>query len=343
MIDSLTRASNNIQTDAPTLAGSDLVYSGDMSKWKKFANSLKLRIALRASGKGNGLPSGVTQDQVNTWISDALDAGVMESNADNALIPFSADPPYQNPFYENRVRDGRRDWAAPESILEPMNSLQDPRRPAYFEPTPSGEFVGFPYGLPQSEAQALFTSSQFSVPSERVASTATAPCIMMLYDEVEFAQAEIALRSDLSGASGANTHFDQALRASLEYWGVSDTGTQDAFLNRVGDLPGSFNQDAIQKLGTQKWIAQYLQGVQGWSTWRRLDFTGVLRPPKGNPGQEAFGRDIALRMTYPNDEFTLNQSNVNNAIGSLLGGDGAEDTQGVQLWWDTEYVDPDGS
>jgi len=347
MVDSLlTPASQNIQVDAPTLASGDRVYGGDMSKWKKLANSLKLRIALRASGNGSGFPAGIQKSKVEGWMTEALQAGVFESNADNALLEHGSSAPYQNDFFVNRVVNGRRDWAAPESILGEMNERQDPRRSAYFtdaDPNTEGDqFNGLPYGLTQGEAQTLFTSGNFSIPSDRVASTATAPCIIMLHDEVEFIKAEIALRSDLSVTTDQTPqdHFQDAIRASLEYWDVSDQSTQDAFINRVPALTAN---NFRQVLGTQKWIAQYLQGVQGWSTWRRLDFTGVLTIPDGNPGQASFGKDIAVRMRYPTDEFTLNEENVTTAIGELLGGDGVdEDSQGVLLWWDTEYVSPQG-
>lgn len=345
MIDSLTTASQNIQVDAPTLASGDRVYNGDMGKWKKLANSLKLRIALRASGKGNGFPAAIGKETVEEWMTEALEAGVFESNDDSALLPHGSSAPYQNDFFVNRVVNGRRDWAAPQSILSVMNERQDPRRPAYFtdaDPsTPGNQFNGLPYGLTQGEAQTLFTSGNFSIPSERVASSATAPCIIMLHDEVEFIKAEIAVRSDLSVSTdqSAQQHFQDALRASLEYWGVPDASTQDAFINRVPALtPNNFQQ----VLGTQKWIAQYLQGVQGWSTWRRLDFTGVLTVPDGNPGDALFSKDIAVRMRYPTDEFTLNETNVSDAISNMLGGNGGEDNQGTRLWWDTEYVAPQG-
>ena len=344
IVDSLTSASNNIVVGEAALSSGDLLYSGDMSKWKKFANSLKLRIAMRAASRPDA-PATSLDGQVETWMQEALSAGVFEGNADNALLSFSNSPPYQNPFYDNRIVDGRRDWAAPQSILGVMNDLEDPRREAYFSDadpdTEGNQFVGFPYGLPQGEAQSLFTSSNFSIPSDRVASTATAPAILMLYDEVEFIKAEIAVRSDLSvsAASGsAQDYFENALRGSMEYWGVSDDQEQDDYIANVGALtPNNFRQ----KLGTQKWLAQYLQGVQGWSTWRRLDFTGVLQVPSGDPGSAAFGKEIAVRMVYPNDEFTLNESNVTSAISNQLGGGGAsEDSQGVLLWWDTEYVSP---
>jgi hypothetical protein len=322
----LTDASQRIDTDATTLASGDKLYGGDMSKWKKFANALKMRVAITMADRSPGV--------AETALEEAITAGTFESNDDSAIMAFDASPPFQNPFYENRVVSGRQDWAATESMLNPMNQTNDPRRAAYYT-AEDGEYIGFPYGLSQGDAQSLFTSASFSIPSERVASTPDAPALFMLYDEVLFIQAEAQLRglNVPSISESGEALFRDAVQASAEYWGVSESEAS-SFANQL-EAPTSSNY--AQVLGTQKWIAQYLQGVAGWTTFRRLDFEGVLSPPDGDPGQDEFGRSFAVRMVYPNDEFSLNEDNVTGAIQNLLGGDGAsEDNQGVLLWWDTE-------
>ncbi|MFP4227916.1 MAG: SusD/RagB family nutrient-binding outer membrane lipoprotein [Salinivenus sp.] len=327
----LTDASQRIDTGTSALSSGDKMYDGDMSKWKKFANALKMRVAITMADK--------EPDVAEEALEEAIDAGAFESNDDNATMAFDSESPFQNPFYENREVSGRQDWAATESMLDPMNETNDPRRSAYYTEE-DGEFIGFPYGLSQGDAQSLFTSASFSIPSERVASDPEAPAIFMLYDEVLFIKAEAALRSDLDvpniSMSGQELYED-AIEASMQYWGASDAEISDYF-DQSG-VPAQVNSSNYEQvLGTQKWIAQYLQGVPGWTTFRRMDFEGVLSPPDGDPGQEEFGRSFAVRMVYPNDEFSLNESNVNTAISDLLGGDGAsEDNQGVLLWWD---VDP---
>ncbi len=330
LIDTLTAASQMIDTSAPTLSSGDLMYGGDMGKWKKFANALKMRLAMRMSDR---MP-----DAAATAIDEAIQAGTFESNDDNALQPFNTSPPYQNPFFENYEVAGRDDWTIPESILSVMNDTQDPRRSSYFTDanpdTPEPEFNGFPYGLPGGEAQQLFTSENFSRPGLRVRQ-ADSPAILMLYDEVLFIKAEAALRSDMNvpsiTKSGEQLYRD-AIRASMTYWGVTDTGAIDSFLSTV-ETPTASNYRQV--LGVQKWIAQYMQGMEGWSTFRRMDFEGVFQVPPGDPGQNLFGRSFPVRMSYPTDESTLNDSNLQAAISNMLGGNGASnDNQGVQLWWD---------
>ena len=335
LVTMLTDASQRIDTGTNALASGDKIYGGDMSKWKKFANALKMRVAITLADR--------SPDVAETAIQEAIAAGTFEGNDDSATMAFDSSPPFQNPFYENRVVSGRQDWAATESMVNPMNQTNDPRLSAYYTdalPEEDGnQFIGFPYGLSQGDAQGLFTSSSFSIPSERVASAPDAPAIFMLYDEVLFIKAEAALRSDLNVSNinmSGQALYEDAIEASMQYWGASESEISDYFAQSGVPAPVT-SANYEQVLGTQKWIAQYLQGVPGWTTFRRLDFEGVLSPPAGNPGQEQFGKAFAVRMVYPNDEFSLNEDNVNTAIQDLLGGDGASgDNQGVLLWWDTE-------
>jgi hypothetical protein len=338
LITMLTEASDSIQTGGTAMASGDLIYSGEMSKWKKLANALKMRVAMRMSDQRPQMAA--------TAINEAVNAGAFASNDDNAEVPFGS-PPYQNPIFEN-YNSGRDDWAAPQALTTFMNDRNDPRRPAYFTDanpnTSAYEVNGFPYGLPQDEAQPLFTdqTTNFSRPSMRVRQP-DFPAILMLYDEVQFIKAEAKIRSDMSVPAitqSADALYESAITGSMNYWGVSDQTAINSYLSGV-PMPSDSNFDLEQNLGVQKWAAQYLQGIQAWSTWRRMDFQNVLQVPPGNPGESAFGKQIAVRMAYPPDEQTLNGDNLEDAITNMLGGSGvsgpeAED-QGVRLWWDTEY------
>ena len=334
LIDSLTAASNMIDASQTTLASGDLVFGGDMSKWKKLANSLKMRVAIRAADANPGL--------AEQAINEAINAGVMESNADNATIPFSSAPPYRNNFFVNYEVEGRDDWAAPASIVGQMKAVNDPRLGSYFSDatpsTPSNEYNGFPYGLPGGEAQSLFASGAFSRPSERVRGEATAPAFIMFYDEVLFTKAEAAERGFISGDPAQ--FYRDAITASLDRWDAG--GDASAYISRVpydnsnGWAPVSGVGETWEStLGIQKWLALYFQGIQGWAEWRRLDFQEVLQVPQDNPGQEMFGCDFPLRMVYPQNELSVNEESYNAAIGSdgILGG---PDDQGTALWWDTQ-------
>lgn len=315
LLEMLTEASNRIDVGAPGITSGDIIYGGDMEKWLRFANSLKMRVAIRMADREPGMAA--------TAIEEALAAGVFESNDDNALLPYLDDPPHQNPIYVNYL-GGRDDWHVSEALLDLMNNYEDPRRSAYAAETVNGDFQGYPYGLNEGNAQTLYgeADDEYSRPSDLV-TAATSPAIMMLYDEVEFIQAEAIQRGFISG--DASTHYEQGIEASMNFWGVDDQAEIDDYIESVPYDAGDWQQ----VLGEQKWLALYMQGVQGWSEWRRLDFEGVLRAPADGP-VPSFGRDIAIRLPYPNDETNLNEENVSNAV-SMLGG---PDNQGTQLWWD---------
>ncbi len=315
LLDSLTVANDRINLGAPGITSGDIIYDGDMTQWKRFANSLKMRIAIRMADVEPGAAAEAIQE--------ALAAGVFESNADNALLSYLSEAPHQNPIFLNYL-GGRDDWHASEALIDLMNEHEDPRRSAYAEETANGDYAGFPYGLNEGNAQALYGAEddQYSRPSAEVIS-ATSPAILMLYDEVLFIQAEAAQRGFIAG--DAEALFYDAVEASLNFWGVDDQQEVDAFLDGLTYDAANWRQS----LGEQKWLALYMQGVHGWAEWRRLDFEGVLRAPADGPIPD-FGRDIAIRLTYPLNERNLNEENLEQAI-QMLGG---PDTQGTPVWWD---------
>ena len=317
LIRRLTEAQGQIDVSG-TVPG-DLIYGGDAGKWKQFANSLKMRVAMRMSDQ---LP-----DQAATAIQEAIAAGPMDSVDDAALFAFSASQPYSNPVYENYSIANRDDWAVTEGLVNILKENDDPRLTAYIAPTPASvtagtpEYVGLAYGLAGGVAAAIPRAS-FSRPSAKVRE-ATAPALLMLYDEVLFIKAEAAARGFIGG--DANGFLDDAVEASFDYWGVGGDAEADAYVADLDDVDGS---NYKQVIGVQKWLALYLQGVQGWSEWRRLDFTGVFVPPAGGKAA-SFDGPIPVRFPYPDNEGTLNSENLQAAVASQ-----GADTQGTRLWWD---------
>lgn len=313
LIARLTAAQGAIDPSA-TVAG-DVIFGGDAAKWKRFANSLKMRVAIRMAD--------VMPSQAGAAIAEAVAAGPMMSNDDNALLNFSS-PPFQNPIWENYNISGRDDWAVTDALVEELDG--DPRLGVYVDPTPASaggdpQYVGLDYGLAGGVAAAIPRAS-FSRPGIAVR-TETAPAIFMLYDEVLFIRAEAAARG-LSGATGdADDLFEDAVAASVDYW--TDGDDTDDF---VDSLPTLTSDNYRQVLGVQKWLALYMQGLQGWSEWRRLGFTGVLETPAGGKADQ-FDGPIAVRLVYPSKEGTLNAANLDAAIASQ-----GPDTQGTRVWWD---------
>jgi len=321
VLEMLTRANGLINTGALGPTAGDLIYGGNMARWQRLANSLKMRVAIRIAD--------VMPDVSRAAITEALAAGVFTGNADNARFPFAAAPPYQNPIFTN-FQGGRDDWAVAAPLVNYMSANEDPRLAVYADPSDasvsagSPQVVPFAYGQSGAAANAQYSSGNYSRPGAAVR-TANFAGPLMLYDEVLFIQAEAAQRGWISGNAAAL--YEQAIRASVAYWGVTNQAATNAF---VANVPYDANNWRLS-IGRQKWVALYMQGVQGWSEWRRLDF-GLLTPPAGGSAVN-FGRPIAIRMTYPLVEQSLNRRNWTAAMDQFYGGT-ANDTQGTPVFWD---------
>lgn len=318
IINMLTEATDSMNVGAPGFTSGDVFYGGDMEQWRRFANSLKMRAGIRIAD--------VNPDLAGTTISNALAAGVMQSNEDNALFTYLSNIPNNNPINDAFI--DRDDFAVSEPLVSTMQSgaVVDPRLPFYAAETPSDavpDFVGFPYGLAQGQAASV-PREEFSRPSLLVRQ-ADFPAIYMLYDEVLFIQAEAAQRGFIAGDPAAL--YEQAIRASMAFWGVEDQTAIDAYIAANPYDAANWRQ----ALGVQKWLAMYMQGIQGWAEWRRLDFEGVLVPPVSGKLGVTFPTPIAVRYPYPVDERNLNEENVLEAIENQ---GWAEDDQGRLVWWD---------
>ena len=161
---------------------------------------------------------------------------------------------------------------------------------------------------------------------------------IMYYDEVLFIKAEAAERGWISG--NAEDFLADAIAASIDFYGEqtdadisSSSSAAQSYITAVTNNYSSSNWEQV--LGVQKWIALYMNDIQGWSTWRRLDFGQWIGPPTGGVAGDLQGRYAPLRADYPDSEFNLNEDNVEDAAESQFGSvDG--DNPGSRIWWDTE-------
>ena len=333
LIDSLNSALSLIQPGEAGPSG-DLVYGGDMAKWEKFANALKMRVGMRMSDAN---PS-VAQSAVESAAGNAF-----ESNADNAYFEFKNSQQHRSTIFENRFVSGRNDFDVADrfvDILTENYSTVDPRTPTYVDEArenPDKVYNGFPTHLGPDAAASLKAQNVndfFSKPGDYfLDADVAAP--MLLYDEVRFVLAEAAQKGwNVPGS--ADEHFEAAVRASINNWNEDAAQSDvDSYVDAVMDDLSSSEFDQV--LGEQKWIALYFQGIQGWSEWRRLDFEDHIREPEGGWRGEAGGLTTwAMRIDYPDGEFSVNRDNVVDAIEQQFGGGQEQDHYGNRLWWDTE-------
>jgi hypothetical protein len=307
LLDELSTASSMIDPGQGTFGAGDLIYGGDAEGWRKFANSLRLRLAMRLSE--------ADEATARAEFTAALGAGVFESNADNATLVY-AGAPSENPIHENFHEGGRFDHVISKTMVDTLKSYEDPRLEVYATPAPSdGEYRGMPNGLANDHGIVLSTLSRigdyFLEP--------TAPAVLQTYAEVLFLQAEAAARGWIT--ADAATLYYAGITASMQQYGI---GAADitAYLAQpeVAYNPAT----GLEQIAVQKWIALFMNGPEAYAEWRRTGYPELTVVPESVNGDQ-----IPVRVFYPSSEQSYNLANLNAAI-DRSGGDNMNDP----VWWD---------
>lgn len=296
----------NLNPAGGSFGTADLLYGGDVSKWKKFGNSLLVKMGM--------IIADVNAAKAKTIVEKAA-ANVFTSNADNAQFQYLPSPPNTNPIWVDLVQSGRKDFVAAHTIVNQLNQLNDPRRKYYFTLSNTQDYKGGTYGASNNYAT-------FSKPSTKITAP-DFPATLLDYAEIEFLLAE-AVERGFSVIGSAAQHYNNAITASIVYWGGTAAEAQ-TYLAQPNVAYASAAGDWRQKIGTQKWIALYNRGYDAWVEWRRLDYP-ILTPPANMTI-----KDIPVRFTYPVQEQNLNKANYQSGSTSIGG-----DVIGTRLFWDVK-------
>ncbi|MDB5139665.1 MAG: hypothetical protein JWR12_1581 [Mucilaginibacter sp.] len=324
----------------------DMVYGGSYPEWLKYANSLRLRLAMHI----------VNVDPV-TAKAQALKAitnsgGLLTTNADNAGITGFG---YHSPIWW--VGTSWTDLACGASLTSYLNGYNDPRTSKMVAPATSpasiaGQYVGIRAGTPVGGKPMYsgYSTPNFSITSEY------SPMILMNAAEVWFLRSEAALRGWTS--ESAQTDYETGITTSMAQWGVSagnylsdNTSTQanyvdpltptagvpNASINAMSTITIAWNNNAtkeqsLERIITQKWLANFPSG--GWESWTEYRRTGYPRlfPVVVNNSGGTISTALQIRrIQYPASEYTNNAAGVAGGV-SLLGG---ADNGGTPVWWDT--------
>lgn len=314
----LDAAIANLNTSGKSFGASDFIYAGDVAQWKKFANSLKLRLAITVADEPTLAAT------AKTAAEQAVAGGIIASTADNATLQYKSTQPNTNPLYEDLVTSGRYDFVAAAPLVTKMNTLNDPRRPNYYIQV-DGAFVGAPYA--QGVDFESYSSAGDPADPEGDHTRLLDPTLEGLlidYTEVQFYLAEAVERGFAVGGTAAE-HYNNAIRSSIVYWGGTDAEA-DLYLLQPTVAYATATGTWKQKIGEQAWIGYYNRGYEAWTTWRRLDFPALVAPSTAVPASEG---QIPKRFTYPVLEQTLNKTNY-QAAGTAVGGDRLK----TKLFWD---------
>lgn len=292
------------------MGAADLLYRGDPEKWRRFANSLRMRMAMRLSD--------VASTAARAEFADALADGVFTSNADNAVLWYLANGTNGHPIYEYE-NIPRIDHAISSTMVDSLLHLNDPRLRFYAKPTSAGTYRGEAPG--DTRDQPLNAISRIGEWFAR----ADAPSYVMTYAEVLFLQAEAAQRGWIAGDPAAL--YQAAIRAHMTQFNIAN----DAFTDIAADAIDAYlaqprvQYAGLQSIALQKWIALYGNGPEAWAEWRRLD------GPALTPGRDALNeKRIPVRLPYPVSEQSLNKE-ANAAAVERQGGAGLNN----RVWWDT--------
>lgn len=302
-LDLIKRINDVVATVKPASKGystGDLVYYGDMSKWVKFANSIKLRLGMNLADVDPALSK--------STVESAITGGVISSDAEAYKFKYDGNT-FSNPVYDNLVASGRNDFLPSELVINTMNSLSDPRMEIWFSKV-GGAYKGGVFG----ELNNPFSS--FSQLTSYFRSS-TGSSNLLSYAEVAFLKAEAAARGYSAGGAAAALYAD-AVTASMTENGVS-TANATAYVAANPYNAANWKQS----IGVQAWIALFNRGFASWNFTRRLDSPTLVNPPKSNLSS------VPYRMPYSDQEYVLNGANV-NAAASKIGGDKAT----TKLFWD---------
>lgn len=330
-------------------ATADNIYAGSAEKWCKFANSLKLRLAMRIvyadAAKAKEMVEEVTNNEI----------GPITSNDDNAYVPSSSFGSAGNPIYvavnyNANDSDTGGDTHAAADITTYMKLFGDPRAAQYFRNSSdsSYEYVGLRRGIIIPELSTIgkyYSGVKIDIDT---------PLCWLNAAEVAFLKAEAALFGFSVGDTAANL-YEEGVRLSFEQWGVSgvddylanDQLVQVVYTDPIGTntysspvtttsiaWDDSATTDVKQeRIITQKWIANWKLGNEAWADYRRTGYPRLF--PATDAGNKSGGVvDSTLgarRMAYPQEEITTNYTNYQYAVSTLLGG---TDNMATRMWWD---------
>ena len=307
---------------ANTLGSSDLIFSGDNTKWKKFGNSLMLRLASRIKN--------VDAAASNAWALKAINGGTMSSNADTAFMTHTDGPTDLNrnawgtyaPRYPNaRIGATLYDWLANHGDPR-LNILADPNGPA----------AGNRYGLENDQLAALYGESPASYASVNPMITQkNSPWVFLSYAQTALLEAEFA--ASAGDHSTAETKYNSGVMAHMQSWGTLYDPTLSVDDSAVSAYLSSNPYTASQgeaMIGEQYWAASFFDFFEGFSNFRRSGFP-ELEPFGGespHPNNTTNGQ-IPRRLIYPASEASVNADNYQAVIQSQ----GPND-QVTRVWWD---------
>ncbi|QWG10352.1 SusD/RagB family nutrient-binding outer membrane lipoprotein [Flammeovirga kamogawensis] len=323
----------NSDLSGKAFTSTDIIYKGDMTKWKDFAGSIMMRMAMRIAD--------VDAANSKKYFDLAASKGYIKDIEGEAMFPYKSTFPNANPVFEYWDVTGSNrpiEFNMANTLVDVLNDLEDPRRPFYIDNNlqevqfdskgdtlkdADGEVItkviykGILYG----GASTSFSKYSHIAPSYQQDPTQVGKLFSIV--ETFFIQSEQAARQ--GNTTQAQMYYNEGITASMKEWGVEDVDITAYLAQANVDYSTLLSSGKTFKeiIGLQKWIANYNSPFNGWREAIRLG-GAPLAPPAEGPSRNI----IIQRYTYPSSEQQLNPTNRSTAA-SRIGGDKLE----TQMWW----------
>ncbi len=325
MLKELEESAAALGTGVSGFGDSDLFFQGDQGKWKRFANSMMLRLGLRMIK--------VDPTASQEWVTKAINGGVMTSNDDIAYVQHTPGP-------EGVNRNGNGEAFSADGASRMSDTfigfLQgDPRLPILAQRRSDGstniaDLKGLPNGLDAALLEDLTgeeDSNAYAEINRPILAGEDAPMFFQTYAEVEFMLAEAGIRWGLAGGDPAS-HYEAGVTAAMK---MLEIYSPDAFISDadIADYLTNNPYDAangLEQISTQYWIATFLNEYETFANWRRVELPVLV--PVNYPGNVTNGT-IPRRMTYSTSEESNNTENLAAAVAAQ-----GPDELTTRVWWD---------
>lgn len=305
------------------LVKGDIVYNGDVAKWKKLANSLRMLMALNLSKQYPG-----ASDFAATEFKAALNdpAGSISDNADNFKLIYPGGSGWRNPFYN--IYNGSKYYGESATLVSLLiDTIGNDNRQAVYGADITGAYstLGVPYGRKRDYVdpwcQQHPTWCLVFAPAYR---TQTSPFYLINAASVLLARAEAADRKWTT--ENTTTLYKTGITASFTQWGLAAPDA-DYFTKAKVALGASGTN--LRKIAIQEYLAFFPFGLHGWNTWRRTGWP-VLIPA---PDAINYPKVIPRRYVYGSEDYSLNFQGVGEAVVRL---EPNGDKMDSRVWWDKE-------
>ncbi|MBX2896249.1 MAG: SusD/RagB family nutrient-binding outer membrane lipoprotein [Cyclobacteriaceae bacterium] len=341
----LRTANQILGSSSETIAG-DILYGGGTAaiiKWRKLANSLRLRYLMRISNKRN------VTSEMQEILSNPAQFPIFESNADNAALVYLASAPNQWPLYTTRV-GSFDEFRLSKTLGDYLTSINDPRLRVFARPTQNSVTAGTPViaGIPNGleDTQALsynggpqnisrvgytFACLVCNDANQNPPQANVARGLLMTFAELQFILAE-AREKNLITTGSAETFYLNGISANMNYYasivpadyGINLTLPAD-YYTQAGVVYTGTTAEKLAKIASQKWVALFFNGLEAWFDWRRTGLPALL------PGSSNLNDNkIPVRFIYPQSEQSLNATNRSAAVARQ-----GADNINTPVWWDS--------